>query len=166
MITKDQLAQSMIRECDIIVHLFTKLPDGALEHRPSAEQRSTLELLRYLAVCASAGIRCMSRDDWTLFRPYVESVAEMTSDEFPAAMERQKAEIAEFFANTSEETLGTQEAPVPGGTRMPLGAAILNGPFKWLAAYKMQLFLYAKATGATQLKTPNLWRGTDPAPPA
>ena len=55
---------------------------------------------------------------------------------------------------------------MPGGGMLPLGFAVLEGPLKWLTAYKMQLFLYAKATGATQLKTSNLWRGTDPKPPA
>jgi hypothetical protein len=165
MITKDQLAASMLRECDIVIHLHSKLPEGSLDYRPAEGQRSTLELLRYLAICAAAGIRCMKESNWKLFAEHVERVKEMTADEFPAAMERQKQEIADFFAGTSEETLETQDAPVPGGAIMPLGAAILNGPLKWLAAYKMQLFLYAKAAGATELKTPNLWRGSDPAPP-
>lgn len=165
MINKDQLAESMLRECDILIHLYTKLPEGALEYQPSAEQRTTLALLRYLAICATAGIRCMVQADWKLFREYGERVAEMPAADFPAEMERQKKEIADFFASISEETLATQEAPMPGGgVKLPLGVAILNGPFKWLAAYKMQLFLYAKAAGATQLKTSNLWRGTDPAP--
>jgi hypothetical protein len=166
-ITKDQLAESMLRECDILIHLHAKLPEGALDYQPSPEQRTTLALLRYVAICAAAGIRCMNEANWKLFREYGERVAEMPGDEFPAAMERQKNEIADFFASVSEETLETQEAPMPGGAvLLPLGVAILNGPFKWLAAYKMQLFLYAKAAGAKDLKTSNLWRGTDPAPPA
>jgi hypothetical protein len=164
MITKELFAQSMARECDIITHLFTKLPEDAYDYRPSPGQRSTLELLRYLAVCAIAGITCMVKSDWKAFAEFTERAKELTSAEFPAAMEQQKREILAFFDSVSEETLLTQQAPVPGGTVMPLGAAILNGPMKWLAAYKMQLFLYAKASGATELKTPNLWRGTDPAP--
>lgn len=164
MITKDQFAQSMARECDIIVHLFSKLSPAAYDYQPSPEQRTTLALLRYLAVCGSAGIHCMVHRDFKLFAPYTERVKEMQPSEFPAAMERQKQEILDFFASVSEETLLTQEAPVPGGVMLPLGAAILNGPAKWLTAYKMQLFLYAKATGATELKTSNLWRGTDPKP--
>jgi len=163
-ITKDQLAESMLRECDILIHLHSKLPAGALDYQPSPEQRTTLALLRYLAICATAGIRCMNEANWKLFREYGERVAEMPGEEFPAAMERQKKEIADFFANVSEETLALQQAPMPGGGMLPLGAAILNGPLKWLAAYKMQLFLYAKAAGAMELKTQNLWRGTDPAP--
>ena len=164
MITKDQLAQSMLRECDILVHLHSKLRDGALEYQPSAEQRTTLALLRYVAICGAAGIRCMTEGNWKLFGGYTEQVKEMSGEEFPAAMARQKQEISDFFASVSEETLETQEAPMPGGSTLPLGAAIMNGPLKWLAAYKMQLFLYAKATGAMELKTSNLWRGTDPKP--
>ena len=92
-----------------------------------------------------------------------ESVDEATA---LLAEHGQKQEILDFFDSVSEETLLTQEAPMPGGGVLPLGAAILNGPAKWLAAYKMQLFLYAKASGAPELKTSNLWRGTDPKPAA
>lgn len=166
MISKEQLAQSAARECDIILHLFNKLPPDAYDYRPSAEQRSTLELLRYLAICATAGIQCMVRNDWKLFAGYRDRVKDMPASEFPAAMEQQKQEILAFLAETSEETLSTQEAPMPGGAMIPLGMAILDGPLKWLTAYKMQLFLYAKTSGVTDLKTSNLWRGTDPKPPA
>lgn len=165
MITKDQLAQSLARECDIAIHLFSKLSPDAYEYQPSPEQRTTVALLRYLSICASAGIHCMLHKDWKLFAEYRERMKEMPAEEFPAAMERQKQEILDFFASTSEETLRTQEAPMPGGGMLlPLGQAIMEGPLKWLAAYKMQLFLYAKATGATELKTSNLWRGVDPKP--
>jgi hypothetical protein len=166
MITKEQAAQSMARECDVIVHLFSKISPSAYDYRPSPEQRSTHELLRYLAACGIAGIHCMANADWKLFGPFTERVREMPVSEFPAAMQRQKQEILDFFDSVSEETLLTQEAPMPGGGVLPLGAAILNGPAKWLAAYKMQLFLYAKASGAPELKTANLWRGTDPKPAA
>lgn len=166
MIAKDQFAQSLARECDIAIHLFSKLPQGAYEYQPSPEQRTTVALLRYLAICASAGIHCLVNKDWKLFADYRERLKDMPASEFPAAMERQKQEILDFFAATSEETLRSQEAPMPGGNMLPLGQAILEGPLKWLAAYKMQLFLYAKAAGATELKTSNLWRGVDPKPPA
>jgi predicted NAD/FAD-binding protein len=108
----------------------------------------------------------MVNADWKLSGAFMDRVREMPASEFPAAMEQQKQEILDYFTSVSEETLLTQEAPMPGGFMLPLGAAILNGPAKWLAAYKMQLFLYAKASGATELKTSNLWRGTDPKPAA
>ena len=40
--------------------------------------------------------------------------------------------------------------------------AIMSGPLKWLTGYKMQLFLYAKATGA-EIGTSNAWGGYDRA---
>jgi hypothetical protein len=164
MITKEQLMESMTRECDIAIHLFTKLSPESYDYQPSAEQRTTLWLLRYLAVCATAGIACMQAGNWGVFREFSERVKEMPAADFPAEMTRQKEELQRFFAETSEEELRTREVPMPGGAIVPFGVAILNGPFKWLAAYKMQLFLYAKATGATELRTSNLWRGTDPKP--
>lgn len=165
MLTKDQVRDAMLRECDICVHLFSKLGPGSFEYRPSEKQRSTLELLRYLSICGEAGLDCMAHGDWKRFAGHSERAKEMGPEAFPAAMERQKAAIEAFFAATSEETLRTQDAPLPGGRgMMPLGAAILNGPFKWLSAYKLQLFLYAKANGAA-IGTVNAWAGMD-MPPA
>ncbi len=165
MISKDQFAAAMLRECDICVHLFSKLGPEAMDYRPSPAQRSTVELLRYLSICATAGLDCMAAADWKRFSEHSAKVKEMAAEEFPAAMARQKAAIETFFAATSEEALRTQEAPLPGGRGlMPLGAAILNGPFKWLSAYKLQLFLYAKANGAA-IGTVNAWAGMDMVQP-
>ena len=41
----------------------------------------------------------------------------------------------------------------------PLGRALLEMPLKWMTAYRMQLFLYAKAAGAVDLTTADNWRG-------
>jgi len=165
MITKDQFAASMLRDCDILLHLYGKLKPEDADHRPSEQQRSTLELLRYLSICGTAGIDCMAHADWGRFKTFGERAKEMPFEGFPAAMERQKTEIETFFQGVSEETLKTQEAPLPGGRGVStLGLAIFNGPQKWLAAYKMQLFLYAKACGRADLSTPNVWAGMD-APP-
>lgn len=162
MITKDQLAAAMARECDICVHLFTKLDPATMDYRPSPTQRPTLELLRYLAICGIAGMTCMAESNWKRFGEFSERVKEMPAEAFPAAMARQKADIEVFFAGISEAALESQEAPLPGGRgATTLGEAILNGPFKWLTAYKLQLFLYAKATGAADLGTANAWAGMD-----
>lgn len=165
MITKDQLAASMLHECDVVRHLYDKLQPGAFDYRPTPGQRSTIELLRYIAICGSAGISCLAHADWKRFRAYGDGVKEMTPEQFPAALQRQRDEIEAFFTGITEHALETQPAPLPGGTMtQPLGLAILNAPFKWLAAYKLQLFLYAKATGAHDIGTSNAWRGAD-APP-
>ena len=161
MITREQVSNAMTRECDICLHLFSKLSPDAYDYRPSASQRTTLELLRYLAGCGIGGLRAMANSDWKLFNEELARNKEMPAEGFPAAMSRQKQAIEQFFASTSETTLETQEAKMPGGGTLPLGAGIINGPLKWLAAYKLQLFLYAKATGAHQIGTANAWAGID-----
>lgn len=165
MLSKQHLLDAMIRECDISLHLYGKLRPDSFGYRPHEGQRTTLELLRYLSVCGIAGTRCMAERSWKMFSDlYGARAKEMPAEGFPDAMKLQKKELQEFFASLSEDTLRNQEAPLPGGSMLPLGAAILNGPVKWLTAYKMQLFLYAKASGASELVTSNAWRGVDPKP--
>ena len=161
MITREQLASAMTRECDICVHLFGKLGPESYEYRPSSGQRSTVELLRYLAMCGIGGIRWFDEGNLAVWKDYSARMAGMSPEAFPEEMVRQKRAIEEFFAATSEETLTTKEARLPTGDRMPLGAAIMNGPLKWLTAYKLQLFLYAKFNGATEIGTANAWAGID-----
>ena len=166
MISKDQLAAAMKRECDICQHLFTKLSPEAMDYRPSPGQRTTTGLLRYRSICGIAGLRCMGESNWKLFSEYTARAAQMGAADFPAAMARQKDEIGAWFDSVTEEMLETQPAKMPGGGTPPLGVGVLNGPFKWLAAYKLQLFLYAKSAGATEIGTANAWAGVDPKGPA
>ena len=41
------------------------------------------------------------------------------------------------------------------------GVYLVENLLKWLAAYKMQLFLYVKANGNASIGTSNLWGGVD-----
>lgn len=161
MITKDHLAASMLRECDIAKHLFTKIPADRYDYRPAPGQRSTVELLRYLAVCGIGGIRAMEANDLKVMSEFTSQVAEMQPVEFPEAMDRQKEQIRAYFDGVDERALETMEAKLPGAGSMPLDVAIMNGPLKWLTGYKMQLFLYAKASGAAEIGTANAWAGID-----
>lgn len=164
MLRKEQLLESMVRDCEVSKHLFSKLPAESMHYRPTPDQRSTQELLQYLAICGIVGAKCMATDDWSLYAPFAERSQQMEATDFPAAMDRQISELREVFSSLTEEALESQEVAVPGGGKMPLGAGILNGPAKWLNAYKMQLFLYAKASGASELNTANVWAGVDPEP--
>jgi hypothetical protein len=161
MITKDQLVASMLHECDIIEHLYSKLPHGSLDYRPSEKQRSTLELLRYVAMCGIGGIRSLNEGNWRIFNEYAKDLERMSPDGFPAALKRQREEIRAFFESVTEDDLRTREAKLPAGAIQPLGTALINGPLKWLSAYKLQLFLYAKASGARDIGTSNAWAGVD-----
>lgn len=161
MISKEQIAASMMFECDVAKHLHSKLTPQSHGYRPTAGQRTTVELLRYLSICGIAGIQSLHQSNWKAFGGYTERSSTMSVEEFPAAMDLQKREIKEFFDSVTERDLETRDALLPiGGTQL-LGQAILNLPFKWLAAYKLQLFLYAKATGTSDINTANAWMGMD-----
>jgi hypothetical protein len=161
MISKEQIAASMMFECDVAKHLHGKLTPESYDYKPTGAQRSTLELLRYLSVCGIAGIQSLYQSNWKAFSTYTERASKMTADGFPAAMDLQKREIKEFFDSVTERDLETKDALLPVGGTQLLGQAILDLPFKWLAAYKLQLFLYAKVTGASEIGTANAWMGID-----
>jgi hypothetical protein len=161
MISKDQIAASMMFECDVAKHVFTKLTPDAYEHKPGGNQRPMIEVLRYLSICGIAGIQSLYQSDWSVFSKYIERSANMKGEDFPAAMDLQKREIKEFFDSVTERDLETRDAKLPvGGTRL-LGQAILDLPFKWLPAYKLQVFQYAKASGSEGIGTANAWFGMD-----
>ena len=161
MITKLQLQQSLLHECDVCLHLFGKLDASSREYRLTPKQRSTLELLQYLSFCGIGGMRCMAEANWKLFGELAAASKTMTIEEFPERMRGQKAAIEAFFGSVTETELSTREVKLPGGGTQPLGLAIMNAPLKWLAAYKLQLFLHAKATSAPEIGTANAWRGID-----
>jgi hypothetical protein len=161
MINKDQIAASMMFECDVAKHVHTKLTPQSYDYKPTDGQRSTLDLLRYLSICGIAGIQSLYQSNWKAFGTYTERAAKMKAEDFPTAMDLQKREIKEFFDSVTERDLETRDALLPiGGTQL-LGQAILDLPFKWLPAYKLQLFLYAKATGVSEINTANAWMGID-----
>jgi hypothetical protein len=162
MITKHDLLGAMLHECDVCIHLATKFTPEGLSYRPTPGQRDTVELMRYLAVVGIAATTCISKSDWKLWGGFTEQVKEMTAAEFPAAMQRQKEALTALFATFTEEQLATQDAPTPSGSKK-LGVAIMGGPMMWMGAYKLQLFLYAKAAGAHDIGTTNAWRGVDKA---
>jgi hypothetical protein len=161
MITKTHLLDSMLHECTVAQHLFTKIPATGFDYRPSAKQRSTAELLQYLSVIGIAGATCIIERDWKRFTPFSERAKEMRPEEFIERMDRQKAELIALLKGLTDERLASSEGLLPGGASQPLDVALMNGPIKWLTAYKLQLFLYAKAAGAEEISTVNAWAGVD-----
>ena len=161
MISKDELLAAMMRECDICIHLHGKIPDGGLEYRPTEGQRSTIELLRYLSFVGIGMGRALAEGDWTPYTEMAEAAEALSAEEFPEAMERQKRALGDFLAGLTEDDLRDRRASLPWGEEYPLGRALLEMPYACLVAYRMQLFLYAKAAGNHAIQTPNCWAGVD-----
>ena len=161
MIRKDDLLAALLHECHIASHLYTKVPEGAWDYRPGPTQRTTLELLQYLQGCGIGSARAMSEGSWDGYKAAMERAADMKPDAFPALMEKQKAELEAFFEGLDDAALETQEATLPWGEKVTLGRALLETTLKWMTAYRMQLFLYAKASGNDAINTANNWGGVD-----
>lgn len=155
------LLDVMLTELDIAVHLFHKLPDGAVAYRPTPGQRSTLELLRYLSYVGIGGTRYAMEMSYDAFKEEASGSVDMTADEFPAAIERQKVRLRELFAGISDADLEERSTKIPPNDTVPLGRGLLMMPVRWLVGYKMQLFLYAKAAGNHEIGTANCWSGID-----
>jgi hypothetical protein len=166
MITREQFLACVDDEFRICNHLFSKLPEGSMTYRPTPGQRSTEELLRYLSYIGVASMDVMVSGSWESFSRYVGESKSWPIEEFPARMDRELEQIVEIFNALSEEDLRTRKAALPTGDHVPLGMALVKTTLEWLVAYRMQLFLYAKAAGASDLTTSNCWRGIDwtPAP--
>ena len=161
MLSKNDLLDVMLHECDICIHLYGKLPEGSLDYRPTPQQRSTLELLRYLSFCGIGGTRYMVENNYERFTEAAERANDMPADEFPAAMERQKKEIRDVIENLSDDDFANKQVKMPPDQTVKLGRALLEAPLSWLTAYRMQLFLYAKAAGNHEIGTANCWAGID-----
>ena len=161
MITKEQFLGTVRHEIHICKHLFSKLDAGQFPYRTSEDTRSVDELLRYLTYCGIGPAESLISADWSTVGQRAQAVAGTPIEEFPALMDRQMEEIEAVFAGLSEKDLVEQLGTLPWGEKQPLGLAMVNAVLKFLTAYRMQLFLYAKQSGCTGLKTINCWLGAD-----
>jgi hypothetical protein len=165
MFTKEQFIKNIKHETHVCQHLFSKMPPGGLEYRPSLEQRSMLELLQYLTSAVIFPARAILTGDWNPAPGEMEKVKSLKAEQFCEAMDHQCAEAAQMIQGVSEEDLLNKTAQTPMGP-FQLGEALVLFPMKFIACYRMQLFLYLKAAGASEIGTYNCWGGMDKPPEA
>ena len=162
MLTRNDIREAILKECRISKHLFTKIPEGMYDYKPTENQRSMTGLLRYLSVCGIASLQVMLHNsDWGQWKVYGDAAKEMKPEDFPEAMDKQMAEMERVFDAIPDADFQEVKVKHPTGTEMTLGAGILNMTLSWLTAYRMQLFLYAKQAGAHEIGTSNNWTGVD-----
>ena len=161
MFNKDDLLASMLRECDICLHLHGKVPPDGFDFRFTPPQRSTLELLRYISFVGIGATRGLVEGGWDAYEALEQEAEALEAADFPAAIERQKAGLSDVFAALTDADLADRTATLPWGEETPLGRAMLELAYGSLVAYRMQLFLHAKAAGNASLATPNCWAGVD-----
>ena|SRR5437868_6149897 len=166
-LTKTELLAALQKEVGILVHLAQKLDDISTHYRPTATQRSSLELLRYLVVMGPALTKATKDGgfDPAAWTAKIEEANLLNLDGVIAALEEQKDAYAKLLHDMRDEDFRT---PIEiFGIKSSKGAFIVNLVLGGCAAYRTQLFLYLKSCGREELGTLNLWQGVDaPAPVA
>jgi len=158
MITKEQYIASLVKELDIIKHLYTKVDASKLDYRPTPGQRSTLELLQYLGHHTHTAVSAYIAGSQDKYMELAKNSESITYDNFPAKMDEQIAFVKEAVGALTDEDF-KRESTIWGNTQ-PLAVQLL-GNLKNATAYKMQLFLYIKSCGNESINTMNLWVGMD-----
>jgi len=164
MFTRDQYIASVQQEANILKHLYTKLKPADLAYRPTKEQRSMQELIEFLPCNLAAIGKHVVSGDWSTFGDTAGPVKEAAKKDFAATVDRETSAFIAIVKALPESDLTTKNVTLPNGVTVKLGQALVEFNLKFLAAYRMQLFLYLKSCGHAELVTSNLWRGQDPAP--
>ncbi|MBP7966813.1 hypothetical protein KAZ66_00935 [Candidatus Woesebacteria bacterium] len=163
MINKQQYLVSFNKELDIIKHLAEKITPAMLEYRPTAGQRSTMELLQYLGHISATATRAFIDPVKNDYMELAKAKDLVTFENFMATMDMQKEIVtAEVNALTEDDMIRVTEL---FGMKDQLSFHLLS-VLKWITAYKMQLFLYIKANGVDNIGTSNVWGGFDMPPKA
>ncbi len=162
MITKQEYIESLAFEFHVLRHLGAKVTEDIFEFRPTPKQRSTHELMKYLCSIFGAAIDAIKAGSPTVSGDWEAGLPEVTLENFGELLQKQEDHARKVVGEMTEEELS--ERVTLYGTTATRAAHLLNGPIKWAAAYKLQLFMHLKMTGQEHLNTLNLWAGMDPMP--
>ncbi len=165
-LTRTELIASLQNEVRILLHLASKIDGSKLDYRPTAKQRSTMELMRYLSMMGPALVR-VAKDgafDPAAWTAAEQAVATYDLDQTVAAIASHGDEYATLLAEVSDADLRAEIELF--GEKATRGSTMVNLVLGSCAGYRMQLFLYLKASGREELGTMNLWAGVDAPAPA
>ena len=165
MIIKQQIIDSLRHENAVIKHLGGKVTPEMQDWRPTPGQRSILELLQYMTCMAEVPARFNVTGSWEHGEALELAAESVTIENFPARMDAQMQRLEEILADVDEEEARTKPSAMPWGQPSTVGAGFMDMVLKCLVAYRMQLFLYLKQAGHSELGPANCWVGVDvPAP--
>jgi hypothetical protein len=161
-LTKEELIASLQNEVRILLHLAGKIDRSKLDYRPTAKQRSTLELLQYLVVMGPSIIRGVKAGafDQAGWQAATAEAKAMNFDQVLGAIENHSRVYSELLEPFADADL-RGEIDLFGRGKSSRGSVIVNMVLGGCAAYRTQLFLYLKACGREELNTMNLWAGVD-----
>src|SRR5580700_7523687 len=112
-LTKDELIATLQNEIRILLHLAGKVNRSKLDYRPTPTQRSTLELLQYLAIMGPTQIAVIKggvlnrASLGAAWRPAEEAAKAMTFDQAVAAIAKQADEYARELGSWADADFRT-----------------------------------------------------------
>lgn len=160
MYTKQNFIDSFVNDIRIINHLATKLTPEMAQYRPTEGQRSMTELLQYISCIGVAAVDMILSNDSGKFAGYGEKSLSVTIENFQDAMKEQEKMMLELMNKFTDEDLQTVINLYGMGDKTK-GAYLVETVGKWFPTYRMQLFLYLKSLGVSNLGTMNMWAGMD-----
>lgn len=165
-LSKDDILEALRHEVHIIIHLASKVGEEQLTYQPSPKQKSTLDLLRYLTMVGpihmggALSTKPFDMADWGRQWKAQEAEADLLdAGQTVLKIAALPALFKELLDPCTDEFL--REEVQLFGTSYPRAVWILNLVLSHYTAYRMQLFLYLKASGLDHLNTMNLWLGID-----
>lgn len=160
-LTKAELISGLTHETNILLHLAGKIDRAQLDYRPTATQRSTIELLRYLSVMGpqltSASVT--GTFDGAAWGAAEAAAASRDFDGTLAEIATHPGVYAALLADVSDDDLRATINLF--GSAASRGATLVSVVLSGCAAYRTQLFCYLKSCGREELNTMNLWAGMD-----
>lgn len=158
-----ELVAALQHEAQVTCHLASKVDPDQINYRPTPGQRSTIELLQYLTMMGptlTAAIRGGGFDvnAWTAAAT-TAGARDLTAAREALATHAQT--YAEQVAKMSDADMRVEIELF--GVVATRGAHLVVKVLAACAAYRMQLFLYLKASGQAELTSSNLWSGVDVA---
>lgn len=163
-LSKAELIASLQTEVRLVVHLVSKAAPAHLDYRPGPSQRSTLDLIRYISMMGPTILRwsLANTSDFEIWTKAEAASKERTFAQAKDAIAAQHAEYADLLAEATDADFRAEITDFDGN-KTSRGAFLTNLVLGGCAAYRMQLFLYLKATSAPAINSANLWSGTDTA---
>ncbi len=164
-LAQEELISSLRAEVRILLHLISKVEPAQLDYRPTPKQRSTIEILQYLAIMAPIHLRAILADTFDMDRwraAWTEgqaAAATMDLAQATGAIAAQADLFTTLLGACPEERLREQFEMF--GSKSSRAAKIVSLVLCHYSAYRMQLFLYLKSSGREELNTMNLWVGRD-----
>ena len=142
-LTKDELIRSLQNEVRILVHLAGKVDQSKLDYRPIPKQRSTLELLQYMAIMGPTQVAVIKAGVFdrpalsAAWSPAEAASKAMDFDQAVAAIQKQSDEYARTLG-------GWTEADFRGeidmfGNKSTRGSLLVNLVLSGHAAYRKDL---------------------------